>query len=134
MVQKAQLDPNELTNLFIHHAMSLAIFKFLKSVCVSEASSIDELSACVSVSVVVPHRVVSSAGSVNLGQVANFLSNWLNASFLAITFGVESVFVASTSAIPEATAAAILSVEEVFDGVVVAACSHVTCEAASFLW
>jgi hypothetical protein len=66
--------------------------------------------------------------------VTDVLSARLDTRFLAFTFGIESILVATTTSVPETTATSVFGVEEVFDCVVVAACSHVSLEAASLLW
>lgn len=123
-----------LTDFVVDAALCLTVFNLLESVGVSEATTIDELRTCVAVAVVVPHRVIACAWSVNLGQVTNVLASGFNASVLALGFRVEAVGVSTASAIPEATATTVFGVEEVFDGVVVTAGSHVAFKAASLLW
>lgn len=71
---------------------------------------------------------------MNLRKVTNIFAGRLDASFFAIILRIETILVAAAPAIPEATAASIFGVEEVFNGVVVATIAHVLLETASLLW
>lgn len=123
-----------LTDFVVDAALCLTVFNLLKSVCVSKATTVDELRTRVAIAVVVPHWIVACAGSVDLGQVANVLACWFNAGVFAFAFGIEAIGVSAAASIPETTATTVFSIKEVLDGVVVAASSHVAFKTASLLW
>lgn len=122
-----------LTNFVVDSTLRLTVFNFLESISIAQAAAINELRACIAVAVVVPHRVVAGARAVNLWKVADVFAGRLDASVFAVVLRLEAILVSTASAIPEATAAAVLGVEEVLDLVVVAAVAHVSLEAASLL-
>lgn len=70
---------------------------------------------------------------MNLRKMTNIFAGRLDASLFAIILRIKTILISTASAIPEATAAAIFGVEEVFNGVVVATVAHVFLETAGFL-
>lgn len=92
----------------------------LKSIVIAQTPPVYKLSALPPLLVIVPLRVVSLAGSGNLGQVTAVSSSRLNANSRTLLLALEAVTIAFAAAVPETGTASVFHVIEPFDGVVAA--------------